>query len=124
MSTKLIGMIFLVVGSAAGCATSSKGWTARGTVLAGSPGTRTIVAGPMTVHAYAGFSGGEIYRTPGATGTDADCARVRGTAVPIPVPADKVVSITIPAGEIACLRTEDSTDYELVWHAQNDVHRR
>jgi hypothetical protein len=112
-----VGMLFLVLGNAAGCATSARGGAARGTVLASAPGTRAIVAGPVTMHAYAGFSGGEIYRAPAATGPDADCARVEGRGAAVPLPADRVVAVTVAAGEIACLRTEGARGYELVWHA-------
>ncbi len=73
-----------------------------------------------------------------ATGTDADCAGVQLGAAAVPLPADRVVSVTVPAGEIACLRTETVTGYELLWHALaqpgaspdlaaragNDVHRQ
>jgi hypothetical protein len=112
-----VGMFFLVLGNAAGCATSARGGATRGTVLASAPGTRAIVAGPTTMHAYAGFSGGEIFRAPAATGLDADCARVERRGAPVRLPVDRVVAVTVPAGEIACLRTEGARGYELVWHA-------
>lgn len=130
-----------MVASVAGCAASPAGRAARGTVSSTSPGSRAIVAGPITVHAYAAFGGGKIYGTRAATGTDADCAGVQPGAAAVPLPADKVVSVTVPAGEMACLRTETVTGYELLWHAQaqpgmaprssdlaaragNDVHRQ
>src|SRR3954447_21647902 len=71
---KLIGVLILVIGSVAGCATSPAGRALRGTVLSTSPGTRAIVRGPTTMHVYAGFSGGELYNATAETGTDADCA--------------------------------------------------
>ncbi len=76
-----------------------------------------IVAGPLTMHAYAGFAGGEIYKTRAATGTDADCAAIPQGDAAMRLPADRVVSITVPAGVVACLRTRDRGGYELLWHA-------
>jgi hypothetical protein len=118
MSKRLIGAFILVVGSVAGCATSPAGSSVRGTVLASSPGSRAIVTGPITVHAYAGFAGGEIYNTRAAAGTDVDCARAPQSGAAIPLPADKVVSVTVAEGEVACLRTQASRGYELLWHSQ------
>lgn len=117
MKTKLAAVVLLIVGVVSGCATSSPRLATRGTVLSESPGTRVIVAGPVTVHAYAGFTGGEIYSSPVVTGADAACARLRQGDVAIPVPADEVVSLVIPAGAVACLHTWEGGGYELLWHS-------
>jgi hypothetical protein len=69
------------------------------------------------MHAYAGFAGGEIYTAPATTGTDADCARIQPGPSAVALPPDKVVSVTVPAGETACLRTQADAGYELLWHA-------
>jgi len=114
---KLIGVFVLFVGSVAGCATSSTGRPVRGTVLSTSAGTRAIVSGPTTMHVYAGFAGGEIYNAPVETGTDADCARVQAGAAAVPLRADRIVYVAVPAGEMACLRTHVGAGYELLWHA-------
>ena len=118
MKKKLVGVILLAIGSAAGCATSPAGSLARGTVLGSSAGARAIVTGPAIVHAYAGFAGGEVYSTPAATRTDADCAGNQQVGAAVLVPADRVVSITVAAGETACLRTAARGGYELLWHAR------
>ena len=117
METKFVAVVFLIVGAFSGCATSSPRLPTRGTVLSNSPGNRVIVAGPATVHAYAGFAGGEIYNSPVVTGADADCSSRRQGDVAIPVPADRVVSIEVPAGAVACLHTWDDGAYELLWHS-------
>jgi hypothetical protein len=117
MKTKLAAVVLLIVGAVSGCATSSPRLATRGRVLSESPGSRVIVAGPATVHAYAGFTGGEIYNSLVVTGADADCSRLPHGDVPIRVPADRVVSIAVPAGAVACLHTWDGGGYELLWHA-------
>lgn len=69
------------------------------------------------MHAYAAFAGGEIFNAPSATGSPADCALADGKTPSVPLPADKVISLQVPAGELACLRTRDVSGYELLWHA-------
>lgn len=117
MNKKLRGAFILVVGTFAGCATSPAGREVRGTVVTRSPGSRAIVTGPITMHAYAGFAGGEIYNTRAAAGTDGDCACAQQSGPAIPLPADKAISVTVSEGEVACLRTQASSGYELLWHA-------
>jgi hypothetical protein len=114
---KLIGVLILVVGSVAGCATSPAGRALRGTVLSTSPGTRAIVRGPTTMHVYAAFAGGELYNAPAATGTDADCARVKPSASVVSLSPDRLIHVAVPAGQMACLRTHAGAGYELLWHA-------
>jgi hypothetical protein len=106
-----------VAGHLAGCATSPT-LTARGTVLSTTPGARAIVAGPADVHAYAGFDGGEIYLVHSNTGSNADCVGTPEHDASVPVPADKVVSVSVRAGTTACLRTRVDQGYELLWHAR------
>ncbi|HET6281848.1 MAG TPA: hypothetical protein VFH73_12805 [Polyangia bacterium] len=117
MNRKLATAVLLVLGSAVGCATSPSVHVARGRVLSTSAGARAIVTGPTTVHAYAAFAGGEVYSTRVTTGTDADCAHTRQGGAAVRLPADKVISVTVAAGETACLRTEARGGYELLWHA-------
>jgi len=117
MSTKFISVVVLIAAGLTGCATSISRAAARGSVLGSTPGTRPIVAGPVTMHAYAAFAGGEIFNAPSGAGSPADCARADGAAAAVRVPADKVISVRVPAGELACLRTRDVSGYELLWHA-------
>jgi hypothetical protein len=119
MTTRLTRM-FLVLGIAghlAGCATSPT-LTARGAVLSTVPGARSIVAGPADVHAYSGFSGGEIYLVRSSTSSNSDCAGAPNHGTSVPIPADKVTSVSVPAGATACLHTRVDDGYELLWHAR------
>jgi hypothetical protein len=114
---KLFGVLILVVGSVAGCATSAAVRAVRGTVLSTSPGNRAIVRGPTTMHVYAAFAGGELYNAPAETGTDADCARVEPGGSVISLWPDRLIHVAVPAGQMACLRTRVGSGYELLWHA-------
>jgi hypothetical protein len=106
-----------LAGHLAGCATSPT-LAARGTVFNSAPGTRAIVAGPVDVHAYSGFGGGEIYLVNASTGSDSDCAGAPIQAAAVTVPTDKVISLAVPVGRTACLRTRAAKGYELLWHAR------
>src|SRR4051812_46773508 len=45
----------------------------RGQVSVSSAAIKAVVAGPVAIHAYSGFSGGTIFAARAVTGTDADC---------------------------------------------------
>ncbi|HVR61905.1 MAG TPA: hypothetical protein VMU50_08400 [Polyangia bacterium] len=119
MTTRSIGFLIVLglAGNLTACATSPT-FTGRGTVVASSAGARAIVAGPVDVHAYAGFRGGEVYLVDGSSGSDGDCAAAADGTAALPVPSDTVVSLTVPAGRTACLRTRAAKGYELLWHAR------
>jgi hypothetical protein len=121
MNKQLAGVVLSVAlgftGGVAGCATSPRRSVVRGAVLARSPGARMIVAGPVTMHAYAGFAGGDIYETRATTGTDADCEASQHVDAVVSLPADRVVSVTVLPGAVACLRIRDGGGYEPLWHA-------
>jgi hypothetical protein len=94
----------------------------RGYVVASGASVKAIVAGPIAIHAYAEIGGGRVFVTERTTGKDSDCASAAaqeryGQALP----ADRVQSITVGAGQIACLATSGRRGYEMLWHAQNDA---
>jgi hypothetical protein len=109
-------VFFVIIAAVAGCATAPADVVARGTIVSQSPGAQAVVRGPITLHAYAGFTGGEIYAERAATGTNPDCFPPRHENAAIPLPADRVISVAVPAGAVACLRTQTDTPYELLWH--------
>jgi len=91
----------------------------RGQVAVSGPAVKAVVAGPIAIHAYSGFSGGAMYAVHSVTGTDADCQGqpVEGTRASLP--ADSVIDFHVGAGQVACLET--TRGFELLWHAQKDV---
>ena len=93
----------------------------RGQVTVSGSAVKAIVAGPVAIHAYSGFSGGTIYAARAVTGTDADCkaSPVSGTATALR--ADGIVDFRVGAGQIACLATSTDRSFELLWHAQKDA---
>jgi hypothetical protein len=115
MEKKTLGLVLLLAGTVAGCATSPAGPNARGAIVSATAGTWAVVRGPHIVHAYAGNRGGELYNVAATTGTDADCAPPKPGRGSVTVPADRVVTLVVPAGEVTCLHAS-ATGYELLWH--------
>jgi hypothetical protein len=112
----LVAASLLVLAGAA----RAEGPAQRGQVSVSAPSVRAVVAGPVAIHAYSGFSGGSIYAAPADTGTDADC-KGQPLGAPTPVRADSVVELTVGAGEIVCLVTSTNRPFELLWHVQKDA---
>jgi hypothetical protein len=119
MTTKLsrLAVVFGFAGHLAGCATAPA-LASRGTVFTSTPGTRAIIAGPVDVRAYSEFGGGEIFLAKTSTGTDNDCDGGPDQPSSISIPSDKVISVEVPLGKTACLRTRIDRGYELLWRAQ------
>jgi hypothetical protein len=101
-------------------AARAEGPAQRGQISVSGPSVRAVVAGPVAIHAYSGFSGGSVYAAPAETGTDADC-KAQPLGAPTPVRADSMVELTVGAGELVCLVTTTSRPFELLWHVQKDA---
>ena len=87
----------------------------RGTVVARGAAHKVIAAGPVALHVYAQSSGGSVYTVPAVTGTDRDCSGSKGPMTP--VRADRVATVSVEEGQVACLATATSGSFELLWHA-------
>jgi hypothetical protein len=116
--TKTISTLMILSALSFGSAAQA-GETQR--VAVNGPARKAVVAGPVAMHAYSGFSGGAIYAVRAVSGTDADCqgAPIGGTRAELP--ADAVIDFQVGAGQVACLETTTSRGFELLWHAQKDA---
>ena len=94
----------------------------RGAVHLGGPGQKAVVVGPAAIHVYSAFAGGAMYTVPAVAGADDDC-RAGGSAasVAVPLAADRVVPVTVAAGEVACLATHTPRRFELLWHQDRNT---
>jgi hypothetical protein len=110
--------LFFGATGARAAATGSDAAARRGSVLVSGPATKLVAQGPLTIHAYSGFSGGTLYIARAGSRTDADC-RASAPRASQAIPADAVISFTVGAGEVACLATTGSRSFELLWHAAN-----
>ena len=91
----------------------------RGTVQVAAQGAKAVVAGPVAIHAYSEFSGATLFVVAAVSGTDADCAGAR-TGAGTSLVADRAGTLTVGAGQLACVETTAARGSELLWHAQPD----
>ena len=91
----------------------------RGTVQVAAQGAKAVVAGPVAIHAYSAFSGAKVYFVSAVSGTDRDCAGAR-LGADASVAADKMQTVTVGAGQLACVETTAARGSELLWHVQKD----
>jgi hypothetical protein len=120
--TKTISTLVLVSALTLGTATAQANDAAptRGQVLVQGPSLKTVIVGPVAIHAYSAFSGAALYTVKAVSGTDADC-RGKAEGNRAELRADSVVSFTVGAGQVACLATSTTRSFELLWHAQKDA---
>jgi hypothetical protein len=90
----------------------------RGSVNVQAQAAKAVVAGPVAIHAYSGFAGATVYVVAAATGTDADCSGARQGATSLA--ADHMQTVTVGAGQLACVETTAARGSELLWHVQAD----
>ena len=88
----------------------------RGSIAVRAQAAKAVVAGPVAVHAYSQFSGATVFVVAAVTGTDQDCAGARQGATILV--ADRAQTLTVGAGQLACVATTAARGSELLWHAQ------
>ena len=91
----------------------------RGTVEVKTDGAKAVVAGPVAIHAYSGFSGAKMYVVAAVSGTDKDCAGARSGST-TSLAADHVQTLNVGAGQVACVETSAAHGSEILWHVQSD----
>ena len=94
--------------------------TQRGQVSVTGVAVKAVVAGPIAIHAYSGFSGGTVFAARAVTGTDADCKQPLG-GTSRALGADQIVDFQVAAGQVACLETNTDRPFELLWRAQKNA---
>ena len=101
-TTKILTLVSFLSLSLAGVAQAGEGAARRGQVNVQAAAAKAVVAGPAVVKMYSGFSGAQVFVAAAASGTDADCAaagRTAGTTLA----ADHVETVTVAAGQVACV---------------------
>jgi len=113
---KILSLVSFLSLSFAGAAHAGEGVARRGQVNV-QAAAKAVVAGPAVVKMYSGFSGAQVFVAAAASGTDADCAaagRTAGTTLA----ADRIETVTVAAGQVACVASTGERKIELLWHAQ------
>jgi hypothetical protein len=125
---KTISILYLLSSLSVGCAGAQHGRSGepaaprRGFIAAsGGASVKAVVSGPIAIHVYSEFAGGRVFIAERTTGKDSDCQAAAGREQSgQALPADRVQSITVGPGQIACLATSGRRAFEMLWHAQND----
>ena len=99
---------FLVLGFT-GAAHAGEGAARRGQVNVQAAATKVVASGPAVLHVYSGFSGAKVFVA------DGDCAapHAAGSALV----ADRVETVSVGAGQVACVASTGERSIELLWHA-------
>ena len=116
-TTKILSLVSFLSLSFAGVAHAGEGASRRGQVNVPAAAAKAVVAGPAVVKMYSGFSGAQVFVAAASAGTDADCAAA-GRAAGTTLAADRVETVTVAAGQIACVASTGERKIELLWHAQ------
>ena len=114
---KILSFVSFLSLAFAGTAHAGEGAARRGQVSVQASAAKAVVAGPVVVKVYSGFSGAQVFVAAAASGTDADCA-VAGRTAGTTLPADRIETVTVAAGQVACVASTGERKIELMWHAQ------
>ena len=114
---KILSLVSFLSFGFAGIAHAGEGPARRGQVNVPAAAAKAVVAGPAVVKMYSGFSGAQVFVAAASSGTDADCAAAGRTAG-TKLPADRVETVTVAAGQVACVASTGERKIELLWHAQ------
>jgi hypothetical protein len=113
---KILALVSFLSLGFAGVARAGEGAARRGQVNVQAAAAKAVIAGPVVVKMYSGFSGAQVFVAAAAAGTDADCAA--GRAAGTRLPADHVEIVAVAAGQVACVASSGERTIELLWHAQ------
>jgi hypothetical protein len=115
-TTMILSLSFLSFFGFAGAAHAGEGAARRGQVNVQAAAAKAVVAGPAVVKMYSGFAGAKVFVADAASGTDADCTA--GRAAGTTLQADRVETVSVAAGQVACVASTGDRKVELLWHAQ------
>jgi hypothetical protein len=108
---KILSLVSFLSLSFAGAAHAGEGAARKGQVNVQAAAAKAVVAGPAVVKVYSGFSGAKVFVAEG------DCATAThqtGTTLV----ADRVETVSVGAGQVACVAATGERSIELLWHTQ------
>jgi hypothetical protein len=108
---KILSLVSFLSLSFAGVAHAGEGAARHGHVNVQAAAAKAVVAGPAVVKVYSGFSGAKVFVA------DGDCATATQQTTTTLV-ADRVQTVSVGAGQVACVATTGERTIELMWHAQ------
>ena len=111
---------FLVLGTAS-AAHAGEGAARRGQVNVQAAAAKAVLAGPAVLHVYSGFSGAKVFVADAAAATDGACTAAAGRAAGSTLVADRVETVSLAAGQVACVAGTGERTVELLWHAVSNT---
>lgn len=93
----------------------------RGHVQVPVTAAKAVVAGPVAIHAYSAFSGAKLFVIAAGAARDGACQAAAPTTAGTALPADKVETLAVGAGQVACVASTGPRQIELLWHARTYV---
>jgi hypothetical protein len=114
---KTIKTFALVLSLSLGFAAAAHAGEGRGQVEVPASAAKAVVVGPIAIAAYSEFSGAKLFVVDAVTGTDRDCQAAQkslGSALA----GDKVETLSVGAGQIACVASTGDRKIELLWKSK------
>jgi hypothetical protein len=115
---KTIKILSLALSLTFGFAVIAHAGEGRGQVQVPASAAKAVVVGPTAIHAYSEFSGAKLFVVEAVTGTDTDCQAAAQKSLGSALSADKVETLAVGAGQIACVVATGERNIELLWKAQ------
>jgi hypothetical protein len=119
MKTTILSLVSFLALGFAGIAHAADGAARRGQVNVQASAAKAVVAGPIVAKVYSGFPGAKIFVADAATGTDADCAAAAARGAGSVLTADHIETVSVGAGQVACVAGTGERKIELLWRAQS-----
>jgi hypothetical protein len=113
---KTIKTFALALSLSFGFAAAAHAGEGRGQVQVPASAAKAVVAGPIAIAAYSEFSGAKLFVVDAVTGTDKDCQSLKSSGSSLA--ADKVETLSIGAGQIACVVSTGERNIELLWKSK------
>ena len=120
-TASILSLISLLALGFAGTAHAGEGAARRGQVSVQATAAKAVVAGPAVVKVYSGFSGAKIFVADAGAATDGACTVAAGRAAGSALIADRVETISVAAGQVACVAGTGERNIELLWHAVSNT---
>jgi hypothetical protein len=111
-AASILALVSFVAFGFAGTAHAGEGAARKGQVNVQPASTKAVVAGPSVIKVYSLIAGAKVFVA------DGDCASAKaqtGTTLP----ADRIETLTVGAGQVACVASTGDRNIELLWHVQS-----
>ena len=111
-AASILALVSFVALGFAGTAHAGEGAARKGQVNVQAASTKAVLAGPAVVKVYSLIAGAKVFVA------DGDCASGKAPTGTV-LPADRIETLTVAAGQVACVASTGDRNIELLWHVQS-----